>query len=111
MLERLSKKDGISLVRVGHPARIDESLEKFSLFSLIEADERSKKVKMMLDEASKLVEVRNRYSKPTPSRMRGMSKERIKKLSAVGKSYRGVDVKTIQSMAQWISLHDTNINN
>jgi predicted DNA helicase len=102
MLERLSKKDGISLVRVGHPARIDESLEKFSLFSLIEADERSKKVKMMLEEASKLVEVRNRYSKPTPSRMRGMSKERIKKLSAIGKSYRGVDVKTIQSMAQWI---------
>ena len=102
ILERLSKKDGINLVRVGHPARIDESLEKFSLFSRIEADERSKRVKMMLEEASKLVEVRNRYSKPTPSRLRGMSKERVKKLSALGKSYRGVDVKTIQSMAQWI---------
>ena len=102
MLERLSKKDGISLVRVGHPARIDESLEKFSLFSLIEADKRSKKVKMMLEEASKLVEVRNRYSKPTPSRLRGMSKERVKKLSSLGKSYRGVDIKTIDSMAQWI---------
>ncbi|SFP01699.1 IGHMBP2 family helicase [Hydrogenimonas thermophila] len=102
MLERLSKKDEINLVRVGHPARIDESLEKFSLFSLIEVDERSKRVKMMLEEVGKLVEVRNRYSKPTPSRLRGMSKERVKKLSALGKSYRGVDIKTINSMAQWI---------
>jgi len=58
--------------------------------------------KMMLEEASKLVEVRNRYSKPTPSRLRGMSKERVKKLSSLGKSYRGVDIKTIDSMAQWI---------
>jgi predicted DNA helicase len=102
MLEKLAEKEGLDLVRIGHPARIGEKLERYSLFARIEADERSKKVKAMLDEAQALVEERNRYSKPTPSRLRGMSRERIKTLAVTGRSYRGVDVKTIQSMARWI---------
>jgi predicted DNA helicase len=102
MLEKLAEKEGIDLVRIGHPARIGEKLEKYALFSRIEADPRTQKVKAMLEDARKLVEVRNRYSKPTQARLRGMSKERVKTLAATGRAYRGVDVKTIQSMAQWI---------
>ncbi|BDY12443.1 IGHMBP2 family helicase [Hydrogenimonas cancrithermarum] len=102
MLEKLAEKEGIDLVRIGHPARVGEKLEKYALFSRIEADPRTQKVKAMLEDAQKLVEVRNRYSKPTQARLRGMSKERVKTLAATGRAYRGVDVKTIQSMAQWI---------
>ncbi|RUM44448.1 MAG: IGHMBP2 family helicase [Hydrogenimonas sp.] len=102
ILEKLAQKEGINLVRIGHPARIGEELEAYALLSQVEADQRSQQVKMMLEEAQKLVEVRNRYSKPTPSRLRGMSKERVKRLAETGRAYRGVDLKTIQSMAQWI---------
>ena len=102
MLEKLAETDGLDMVRIGHPARIGEKLESFSLFARIERDERSQKVKTMLEEAQKLVEARNQYSKPTPARLRGMSKERVKTLAATGRAYRGVDVRTIQSMAQWI---------
>jgi len=100
--EKLAEEEGLDLVRIGHPARIGEKLARFSLFARIEADPRSGKVKAMLEEAQALVEERNRYSKPTPARLRGMSRDRIKTLAATGRSYRGVDVKTIQSMARWI---------
>ena len=102
MLARLVEEEGIDAVRVGHPARIDESLVRHSLLYRVEQDPRTARVKAMLDEAQKLVEARNEHSKPTPARLRGMSKERVKTLAAAGRSYRGVDLKTIQSMARWI---------
>ncbi|WP_201352672.1 IGHMBP2 family helicase [Hydrogenimonas urashimensis] len=102
MLEKLAESDTLGMVRIGHPARIGEKLESYSLFAQVERDERSRRVKAMLQEAQKLVEERNRYSKPTSARLRGMSKERVKTLAATGRAYRGVDVKTIQSMAAWI---------
>ncbi|WP_456453250.1 IGHMBP2 family helicase [Hydrogenimonas sp.] len=102
MLEKLAAAGGLEVVRVGHPARIDETLVRHSLLYKIEKDPRSAQVKAMLEEAQKLVEARNAHSKPTPARLRGMSRERIKTLAATGRSYRGVDAKTIQSMAMWL---------
>ncbi len=102
MLEKLVSGEGLNVVRVGHPARIDTKLERYSLPSLVEKDPRSDRIKKMLDEAQVLVEARNRHSKPTPARLRGMSPERLKSLAASGRSYRGVDIKTIQSMAMWL---------
>ncbi|WP_456486073.1 IGHMBP2 family helicase [Hydrogenimonas sp.] len=102
MLEKLVENGRVEPVRIGHPARISEKLSKYSLMARIEADPRSLKVKEMLKSAQEMVEARNRHSKPTQARLRGMSKERVKSLAATGRSYRGVDIKTIQSMAQWI---------
>ncbi|MCF6201624.1 MAG: IGHMBP2 family helicase [Hydrogenimonas sp.] len=102
MLRKLSKIDRLKIVRIGHPARVDESLEAFTLHSLMEKEPGSRQVKEMLKEVHALVEKRNSHSKPTPSRLRGMSKERVKKLAAAGKSFRGVDQKSISSMALWI---------
>ncbi len=102
MLEKLAANGRVDLVRIGHPARIGEKLSKYSLMARVEADPRSEKVKQMLESAQAMVEARNRYSKPTPARLRGMGKERVRSLAASGRSYRGVDIKTIQSMAQWI---------
>ena len=102
MLARLVVIEGIEAVRVGHPARIDETLVRHSLLYKVELDPRTAQVKKMLEEARKLVEARNEHSKPTQARLRGMSKERVKTLAASGRSYRGVDLKTIQSMARWI---------
>ncbi|WP_457597684.1 IGHMBP2 family helicase [Hydrogenimonas sp.] len=102
MLAKLAEVEGLEVVRVGHPARIDEKLMRHSLTAKIAEDPRTRQVAAMLDEAQALVEARNRHSKPTPARLRGMSAERVRKLAAEGRSYRGVDIKTIQSMAMWL---------
>jgi predicted DNA helicase len=102
MLEKLAVAGDVEVVRVGHPARIDEKLVRHSLLYKVDRDPRTERVKAMVEEAQKLVEARNAHSKPTPSRLRGMSRDRIKTLAAEGRSYRGVDVKTIQSMAMWL---------
>ena len=109
MLQKLAEDRHLTLVRVGHPARIDADLQRHSLMAKIAEDPRSAQVEAMLKEAQKLVEARNEHSKPTPSRLRGMSKERIKTLAAEGRSYRGVDMKTIRSMAMWIK-EDEKVN-
>ncbi|WP_353662068.1 IGHMBP2 family helicase [Hydrogenimonas sp. SS33] len=103
MLEKLAEKKGVKPVRIGHPARIDAKLERFSLMAMMEQDPRARQVERMLEEAKALVDERNRHSKPTPARLRGMGRERVKTLAATGRSYRGVDIKTIQSMARWIA--------
>ncbi len=106
LLRKLAKKEGLDIVRIGHPARIGERLERYSLFARIEEDPQSLKVKEMLERAKSLAEQRGAHSKPTPSRLRGMSKERVKKLAAEGRSYRGVDTATIRSMADWIKVDE-----
>ena len=109
MLQKLAEDRDLTLVRVGHPARIDADLQRHSLMAKIAEDPRSAQVEAMLREAQKLVEARNEHSKPTPARLRGMSKDRIKTLAAEGRSYRGVDMKTIRSMAMWIK-EDEKVN-
>ncbi len=102
MLRALIEKEGLKVVRVGHPARIDEKLGAYSLLHLASQDPRAKQVRAMLEEANALVEARNAHSKPTPARLRGMSREQVRRLAKEGRSMRGVDAKTIASMARWI---------
>ncbi len=102
MLKRLAFVKDLKVVRVGHPARVGEGLEEYTLFASIERDPATAEVKKMLQSVQALIEERNSHSKPTPSRLRGISKERVKKLAALGKSFRGVDRATISSMALWI---------
>ncbi len=109
ILAKLAEDKNVEVVRVGHPARIDTDLQRHSLMAKIAEDPRSRRVEAMLDEVKKLVEARNLHSKPTPSRLRGMSRERVKILAAEGRSCRGVDIKTIRSMAMWIE-EDAKVN-
>ncbi len=102
MLQRLSKYD-LNLVRIGHPARIVKELQEFSIHSIYEKSVEAKAIKSGWEEVALLVKKRDEFSKPSPSRTRGMSRERILKLAKEGKSQRGVGVQTIQSMAKWIS--------
>ncbi|WP_281950531.1 IGHMBP2 family helicase [Nitrosophilus kaiyonis] len=104
MLLRLSDKD-ISLVRIGHPARIIEKLHEFSIHAKYEKSFEAEAIKKGWEEVGLLVKKREEFSKPTASRSRGMSFERILTLAARGKSQRGVSVKTLQSMAKWIKYN------
>ncbi len=103
MLRKLAEREGLGLVRIGHPARVGEGLERYTLFSRMEADPQSLKIKELAEQIRERIEARDRHSKPTPSRLRGMSKERVRTLAARGRSFRGVDTATIRSMAEWIA--------
>ncbi|WP_457607468.1 IGHMBP2 family helicase [Nitratifractor sp.] len=102
LLLRLAEDPGIGLLRLGHPARIAAGLDGYSLQAKVRAHPDYPRLQGLLDEAAAQVERRNRHSKPTPARMRGMSRERILRLAVEGRSQRGVDASTIASMAAWI---------
>ncbi|WP_197972060.1 IGHMBP2 family helicase [Nitrosophilus labii] len=101
MLQRLADKD-ISLVRIGHPARILSELEEFSIHAKYEKSFEAEAIKKGWEEVALLVKKREEFSKPTQARSRGMSYDRILTLAARGKSQRGISVQTMQSMAKWI---------
>ncbi len=103
MLRKLADVEGLDLVRIGHPARVGEGLERYTLFSRMETNPQSLKIKKLAEGIRERIEARDRHSKPTPSRLRGMSKERVKTLAATGRSFRGVDAATVRSMAAWIA--------
>ncbi|SNR71077.1 IGHMBP2 family helicase [Desulfurobacterium atlanticum] len=102
LLFNLSKHKGLKLVRIGHPARVLEELEKFSIFALFEEHEKSKIIREGWEKVRELIEKREQYLKPVPSLRRGMSDEEIIHLGKKGKSFRGVPAKKIKSMANWL---------
>jgi predicted DNA helicase len=102
LLEKLAEGGDLRLVRIGHPARIDSRLERFSLMrQLMEAAEYPE-IQRLQREAEAAAQERARHSKPTPARLRGMNRGRVLKLAKEGRSYRGVSLETIRSMARWI---------
>jgi predicted DNA helicase len=103
LLERLARREGIDLVRLGHPARIGKGLEPFALSERLRADPSYGEIERLERELESALERRARHTKPTPARMRGMSRERIATLAETGRGMRGVSPETILSMAAWIA--------
>ena len=105
LLLNLSKYENLKLVRIGHPARVLEELERFSIFALFEEHEKSHIIKEGWEKVRELIEKREQYLKPVPSLRRGMSDEEIIHLGKKGKSFRGVPAKKIKSMANWLLVN------
>jgi len=102
ILLNLSKYPELKLVRIGHPARVLEELERYSIFALFEEHEKAAKVREGWDRVRELIEKRDQYKKPVPQLRRGMSDDEIVYFGRKGKSFRGVPKKTLRSMANWI---------
>jgi predicted DNA helicase len=102
ILLNLSKYPELKLVRIGHPARVLEELERFSIYALYEEHEKSKKVKEGWEKVKELIEKREKFTKPVPQLRRGMSDEEIVYFGRKGKSFRGIPKKVMRSMAEWI---------
>ena len=104
----------LKLVRIGHPARIMEELERFSLYALFEQDELSNQIKEKWEQVQLLIKKRDKFIKPVPSLKRGLSEEEIIELAKKKKGTRGIKKETIISMANWIKLNreiEEQINN
>ncbi len=95
------------IVRIGHPARIDQRLMKFSLDVKIRRHTRYKKVEKLTKQIDQLRREQNeRYIKPSPSKRRGFSDQEIIELAERGKSARGLTAKTMVKMSHWIKLQE-----
>ncbi|WP_163328126.1 IGHMBP2 family helicase [Desulfurobacterium thermolithotrophum] len=102
ILLNLSKYSELKLVRIGHPARVLEELEKFSIYALYEEHEKTQKIKEGWERVRELIEKREQFTKPLPHLRRGMSDDEIVFFGRKGKSFRGIPKKTMRSMANWI---------
>jgi len=107
LLEKLSD---LNVVRIGHPAKIESNLMKYSLDVRIRRDKRYKEVEKIIKKIDDLKYLQDkRYKKPTPGRRRGMSDEEILELAKLGKGKRGVKAEWIKEMAEWLKIQK-NIN-
>jgi predicted DNA helicase len=104
LVERLSEK--VSHVRIGHPSRVSKKLLSSTLLFKIEKHERYKELYKLKEEFSNLIEKREKFQKPIQRWRRGLSDEQILKLSNEGKTTRGIPLKMINDMAEWITLNN-----
>ncbi len=106
----VEKLKDFNIVRIGHPAKIESNLMKFSLDVKIRRDKRYKEVEKIIKKIDDLKYLQEkRTKKPTPARRRGMSDEEILSLAKEGKGKRGVKAEWIREMAEWIKIQQ-NIN-
>lgn len=106
----MEKLVDFNIVRIGHPAKIDSKLVKFSLDVKIRRDKRYKEVEKIIKKIDDLKYLQEkRCKKPTPGRRRGMSDEEILSLAKEGKGKRGVKAEWIKEMAEWLKIQK-NIN-
>ena len=105
MLSRLAD-DTLNIVRIGHPVRIAEALQKYSIHFLYEQHVETLSLKEGWQEIKEMAQQRDQYSKPTQARSRGMSHDRILSLVHKGKTQRGISKETMQSMASWIKANE-----
>ena len=106
----LEKLKDFNVVRIGHPAKIESNLMKYSLDVKIRRDKRYKEIEKLIKKIDDLKHLQEkRTKKPTPGRRRGMSDEEILALAKEGKGKRGIKAEWIKEMAEWIKIQQ-NIN-
>jgi ATP-dependent RNA/DNA helicase IGHMBP2 len=76
LLEKLVAA-GVRVARLGHPARVQESLQRYTLDALVEADSAMKVVAEMLREAEKLAVQATKFTrkKPAPGQRHDLRRE------------------------------------
>ncbi|WP_456480590.1 IGHMBP2 family helicase [Nautilia sp.] len=106
----LEKLKDYNVVRIGHPAKMDSKLMKYSLDVRIRRDKRYKEVEKTVKKIDDLKHLQEkRYKKPTPGRRRGLSDEEILKYAKENKGARGVLKEWMREIAKWLKIQK-NIN-
>jgi len=97
-------KEGLKVVRLGHPARLDPALLKVSLDYMVEHHDKYEEIKKIDEKVEKIRSKQTEFKKPIPSLKRGLTDEEIFNLAQKGKGARGVSFEIIKSMAKWIDM-------
>ncbi|WP_049890980.1 IGHMBP2 family helicase [Methanohalobium evestigatum] len=94
------------VVRVGHPARVTETLRQHTLDFLVEDKEKYQKAQELRTKANELNEKQKDYPCSTGRWRRGLSNDAIKDLARKGKGSRGIPPKKMKQIAKWIELQE-----
>ncbi|WP_456392742.1 IGHMBP2 family helicase [Persephonella sp.] len=97
-------KNGVEVVRIGHPARLKRELLSVSLDAKVENHPKYSQIKKLEKEIQKLKSLQENYLRPIPQRRRGLSYDEILKYARAGKKVRGHKIETLKKMAEWIRL-------
>ncbi len=97
---------GVYTVRVGHPARVTETLREHTLDFMVEKKEDYKEAQELWSKAEELSEKQDEHLFPSSKWRRGMSNRKIKNLAEKERSGRGVPPSKIKEMAKWIDLQE-----
>ncbi len=99
-------EQGVDVVRLGHPARVSESLHAHTLDAQIEDNETYRRSQARRQEAFDVLDQQDEYTHPSGRWRRGMSDRKIKELADEGRGSRGVPPEKIQEMAEWLKLRE-----
>jgi superfamily I DNA and/or RNA helicase len=92
-------------IRIGHPARILEDLESYSIYAQLEKEVERLGLANFWDRIKKKIVERDKFEKPIPSLRRDLTDEEIIRLAKEKRGLRGLSRELIQSMARWIELN------
>ena len=105
ILENLTKR-GKKTVRIGHPARVIETLRKYSLDILLQDTKEYQQIQEIRKKIDKTREKQKTLIFPSQRNKRGLSDQKIKRLAKKGKTKRGILKEKIKSMAEWLELNE-----
>lgn len=99
-------KQGVYVVRVGHPARVTPAIKEHTLDHMIQNHDLYQKSRDLRDQAFQIKDQQDDLTHPSGRWRRGLSNQRIQQLADEGRSTRGIPQKKIDEMAQWLNLQD-----
>ncbi|MGH8103922.1 MAG: IGHMBP2 family helicase, partial [bacterium] len=106
LVDGIADVPGVSLVRLGNPARVSELLLHFTLDFQVEHDPRYAQVRQLRAQIATLREAQSELARPTPQRLRGLSRTEVRRLAARGKAARGLAAEDLSEMRDWMESQD-----
>ncbi len=105
LLEKLLER-GIHAIRIGNPFKIHPRLKAHTLEARLVQHPHYPAIKRLYERVERLRRQQQDYLAPIPSRRRGLPAQAILTLAKQQQNARGIPVKTMKSMAQWLTLQE-----
>lgn len=98
-------KQGLDVVRIGHPARTHPDLRDHTLDARLKERQAFRKSESKRREALQLIEERNTLTAPSGKWRRGLDDEEIHHLASENKGSRGLSPERIEEMSKYLNLN------
>ena len=99
-------EQGTDVVRLGHPARVNDRLRTHTLDAQIEDNDAHRRSQQKREKAFAVLDRQEDLTAPAGRWRRGMSDRKIKERAEQGRGSRGVPPDRIEEMAGWLALQE-----
>jgi predicted DNA helicase len=103
LVEKLARA-GLKVLRMGHPARVNENLIEYALDHVIMDHPSFMQAQQYYREIDRMKEDQQEYDRPTGQNRRGLTDKQILDAAKKRQSPRGIPADKLQSMARWLRL-------